>query len=449
MTLLGPQFVYGEDHELRPIPQFLAFYAAGWTGFAAAVWMAVCKEWPVGSPLFWIVGIGLIARLAALPSNLIQENDCYRYVLDGHAVLSGLNPFRYAPEELPDQAPEPLRAELQRDDAQRVLSRIGYPEIPTIYPPAAQAAFAIGAVITPWHWMGQRIVFLLADVATMILVLVALRRYGLPPMSGVFYAWNPLIIKEVANSAHLDSLVGLFVVGVLIAMRNWSERGGTAWLILASLAFAGAVLTKLYPVVLLPVLAIYVLDRGGMRPLLVFFGLSTATCVLAYLPFLGVGVHRITAGLLEYGRDWVRNDGAFGLLEATMPYPRSAAGAIVTIAALAAGWRMMRAGSDPHGLVTAMQVTLLIWFLFIPAMFPWYAIGLVAVSALRIRTWGVVLSGAWCLYYMLFYLEYQEDAHDPGWVEHWTLCVQWLQHAPVWLLLLADAWHGKRGNVPK
>lgn len=446
MTLLGPQFVYGQDHALRPIPQFLAFYAAGWAGFAAAVWLAIRQQLPIGRPLFWIVGIGIIARLVALPSDLIQENDCYRYVLDGHAVASGVNPFRHPPETVARDAPEPLRSELQRDDAQRVLSRIGYPEISTIYPPAAQAAFSLGAAIVPWHWMGQRIVFLLADVATMLLIMVALRRFGLPVMNGVFYAWNPIIIKEVANSAHLDSLVGLFVMAILIAMRNWGERGGMAWLGVASLAFAGAVLTKLYPLVLFPVLAVYVLARGGMRSLFCFVGLSTATCALAYLPFLGVGLDRVAAGLLEYGTDWVRNDGAFGILEATMPYPRPTAGAIVAIGALAAGWRMLRVGSDPYALVTAIQATLLIWFLFTPAVFPWYAIGLLAVSTLRIRAWGVALSGLWCLYYMLFYFEYQEDLHAPGWVDRWSIRAQWLQHAPIWILLLADVCPWKKAE---
>lgn len=444
MTMLGDRFVYGQDHELRPIPQFLAFYAVGWAGFAGASWMTARRLLPGGNPLYWIVGIGLIARLAALPSNLIQENDCYRYVLDGHAVMSGVNPFRYAPEDVAEEAPEPFRSELQRDDAQLVLSRIGYPEISTIYPPAAQAAFALGTVIVPWHWMGQRVLFLLADLATVALLIVTLRRCGQPVMCAAFYAWNPIVIKEVANSAHLDSLVGMFVIVTLLALRHWSDRPGPGWLCVAAIALAGAVLTKLYPLVLLPACAVYVMDRGGLRAGLGFVSVAAVTCIVAYIPFMDVGVARVTAGLAEYGRDWVRNDGAFGLLAAALPLPRPSAGAVIAIGALLTAWRMVRNGSSPDGLIVASQATLVIWFLFIPAVFPWYAIGLLAVSAFRIRPWAVALSGLWCLYYLLFYFEYHEDFHDPGWTQRWSDTIQWLQHLPVWVLLLWDWWPWKR-----
>jgi len=148
LSLLGEYFIYGRGHAARPIPAVVLCYALGWAGFALAAFLVMHRGSACSAAaVAMIVMVGLAARVAILPSNLIQENDCYRYVLDGEAVARGVNPFRFAPQEVLDGLADPFVEDVGRPDVRRTLGRIGYPDIPTIYPPFAQAAFAAGAMI--------------------------------------------------------------------------------------------------------------------------------------------------------------------------------------------------------------------------------------------------------------------------------------------------------------
>ncbi len=48
-------------------------------------------------PLLLILAVGGLVRLVLLPSSLIQENDVYRYVLDGQVLMAAQNPYRLSP----------------------------------------------------------------------------------------------------------------------------------------------------------------------------------------------------------------------------------------------------------------------------------------------------------------------------------------------------------------
>ena len=101
-------FVYGEGHTDRPIIPFIGLYAIGWAAFVVGGILALRQESGPRVAL-WIVAIGVASRAALLPSNLIQEIDCYRYALDGNVLLHQVNPFAYTPDELPENAPEVSR----------------------------------------------------------------------------------------------------------------------------------------------------------------------------------------------------------------------------------------------------------------------------------------------------------------------------------------------------
>lgn len=441
MTVLSERFVYGRDHELRPILAVLGFTMLGWSGFAVAVWLAMRRWLPVARLTMWIIAVGVAARIALFPSGLIQENDCYRYVLDGHAMLAGVNPFAHSPDDVSHAAPPAFGTELQRDDARLILSRIGYPSISTIYPPVAQVAFALGAWLTPWDWLGQRIVFVGIDILAMVLLVLLLRYTGRPTEWCVVYAWNPLLLKEVANSAHVDALVAFMLVATVLALSSWEMRRGGLRLVLASLACACAIVTKLYPAVLLPLFCVFVLRRAGrMGPVLGFVGACVATVAVSYLPFLDVGLAQLSAGLREYTSGWTQNEGVFGVLEMLVPHARVwGLGVVAVVCGLMSLW-LYRGQSATLDLARAMQIVLVAWFLMTPAVFPWYAIGLIAVSALHPRIWMIALSGLSAAYYLLFYYEYHQMA--PEW-ETWTRLIE---HGLIWSVLVIEELRAARGK---
>ena len=432
-TFLSTQFVFGEHHAFRPIPAFLTCYCIGWLGFLAGSFMAVKHPSSHHNLTAVIVLIGLIARFALIPSNLVQENDCYRYVLDGEAVLHHVNPYTYTPECVRSQVPELFAVELERDDAQIILDRISYQDVSTIYPPLAQLCFALGAWLTPWDWLGQRLVFVAIDILTILLIWRLLHRLKLPGSWLVLYAWNPLIIKEIANSAHLDSLIGCCLILSILFLLTWTESQKRHWVCLAGVAFAAAVLAKLYPFFLLPLYLVYLYRAGpGLRTPLLFFVSMILTLCIGYSPFMDAGWCQLTAGLMTYSKEWVRNEGVFGLVDTLFQYPRVLCSVSVLSVVAYACFRLYRSSRSVMNLLGALQVSLLAWFLLIPTSFPWYAVGLIAITACRPRMSVILLSGCWGLYYLLFFLEYN---HFP---ELWISGIKAIEHGLIWLAILIE-----------
>jgi len=377
-----------------------------------------------------VLGVAMVARGLLLDSNLIQSSDAYRYVLDGEAVLHGVNPYQHSPDDAPDSAPDHFQSSLKTDEAQLLLSCVSYPEVPTVYPPLAQVAFAAGAWLSPWNWFGQRIVFLLCDIATIALLIASLTRFQMPRAWVLLYAWNPIILKEIVNSAHVDSLATVFLIGAVYTAVRSVESSTLRWPILCGLAIAGAVLAKLYPAILIPVFAAYWLrQRNGIRSSAAFLAAIMIGIILCYAPFLGVGVDALTEGFRRYAGEWRRNDGAFAILAAITPHARTVYAGIVAVGAICAAIYVYRRDASIPRLITAIQYTLLGWFLLLPAPYPWYATSLLAICVLRPRLWSVVISLALATYYYSFIHEYREHA------EHWLSISQAIEHGAIWLAL--------------
>ncbi|MEM9862802.1 MAG: hypothetical protein AAF938_14360, partial [Myxococcota bacterium] len=80
-----------------------------------------------------------LVALAGVPAALalpVLSDDVYRYLWDGHVLLSGVDPYAHAP------ASPPLAGLRDADWA-----RINHPVLATIYPPLAQGLFALGRLL--------------------------------------------------------------------------------------------------------------------------------------------------------------------------------------------------------------------------------------------------------------------------------------------------------------
>ena len=428
-TWISYQFRYGEGHADRPILTFVLLYACAWAGFFLG-YRLLCRA-DRSAPLLLILGTALVARFLLLPSSLIQENDVYRYVLDGQVLLAGENPYQQSPLELSLVPPEPLERALSEPAAKEVISRIGYAEIPTLYPPAAQAAFAAGGLVGGWNWTGLRFLFTLVDLSLIGLIVLLLIRIGSPPAGVLLYAWNPLVLKEVTNSVHLDVLPAFFVVLLMVTLERARVHRDWRWLLAAAGSMAAAVLSKLYPILLLPAAYRFVSLVSGGKKAVTFATASLAGIVLGYLPFSPLGLDRMTEGLRSYAERWRMNQGAFDLLEILLPQPRLACGILILVIAVALSWVRLRSRGSTVELIQVCQWILLLWFLLLPAPFPWYAVVLAALLPATPRfaltaPAVVALSGAAGLYYFSFYYEYQRLP------EAWWTWTRLAEHGLVW-----------------
>lgn len=236
--------------------------------------------------LWLVVGAGILFRVTLLFSDPIEEIDLYRYLWDGAVLKEGISPFRYSPHQvlaadagadLPDDLRRLVTLRDSVPEMTAILKKVHFGELPTIYPTVSQAVFALCAWVTPpTASLFARMTLMKAwfvgfDLGTLFLVIPLLRLAGRPLGLSVIYAWCPLVIKEIANSGHLDALacfLATFAIYVSVtalsgrsgcaARPAWSASGGSALLALA----CGA---KLYPVVFLPLLVVSFYRKHGWK----------------------------------------------------------------------------------------------------------------------------------------------------------------------------------------
>jgi len=431
MTLLSKSFVYGVGHAERPIIQFIALYGIWWSTFALSFLMLKSSREKPG--LVFILAVTVALRVILFASDLIQENDVYRYVLDGQVLLHGGNPYEFAPLEVPEKGIPALRESLAAEDAQTVLHRIGYPAIPTVYPPAAQLAFAAGSALGGWSWVGQRVVFTLADFFVIGALVYLLGLLAVPSYWLILYAWNPLVLKEVTNSTHLDVLVTLFIILLVIGISRFDSSGSKLWIVLAALCWGLAVLTKIYPLILGPACLVWLYRRKKKLELLILFGGTGAlVIILGLVPFLGIGASQLAEGILTYASDWRMNEGVFALFYWLFPNPRLISWAVIALTAVMLP--LLHRERSVIAFVGSIQWILLVWFLLIPAVFPWYAIPLVGLLVVtprsRVAVPLIVLSGIAVLYYLTFFFDYRDYPSE------WWVLTRLVEHAVIWSAIL-------------
>jgi alpha-1,6-mannosyltransferase len=248
-------------------PFYLVWFSAVFSVYVLAL-LSIRRQEPHARPIViaLIVGWALIFRVNVLwvtPGFL--SDDIYRYVWDGVVQQAGINPYDYPPE-----APE---LAYLRDET--IFPMINRKWALTLYPPGAQLFFRLMAWLSPGDLLAVKAMILLADVASIALLMLLLKHLGMHRSHVLFYAWHPLIIVELGISGHLD---GLMIPFVLLAFLWMIQK--RPWLVGASLAIA--TLIKLYPAILLPVLY---RKRGWTMPL-VFGGLVS----LGYLLYLDAGM---------------------------------------------------------------------------------------------------------------------------------------------------------------
>jgi hypothetical protein len=386
--------------------------------------------------LAWILALGLIMRLSMLSSVPILEDDYFRYLWDGGVLAEGFNPYQYAPRQILDEGASDIPETLHRMAKESFpdTEHINYPYLKTIYPPVAQSAFALAHLLSPWSMNAWRLVLLALDVTTLFLFFALFRRMNLPRPGLALYWWNPLLIKEIYNSGHMDLIVLPFVLAALLFFINNRH-------ILASGALGFALGAKFWPAILLPVV-LRPLVRNPKRlisALLLFAGVSAAML----LPF-SLGGLNADSGLLAYGRTWEMNDSLFMLLlwfvrflieSLGLPFTSAQLGARVLATSLLTAWILWvirEDVSEPRILSKRFLMVVAALFLISPTQFPWYYVWVLPFLVFHPRMSLLILTALLPLYYLRPYLNARGLVyiHDYGLV--------WVQFAPVWALMIRE-----------
>jgi hypothetical protein len=383
---------------------FLLLYAVAFGAYLAAVraaWRA-----PSAASRALIVGVCIAAHAAVVPARPDLSSDIYRYAWEGRLILDGHNPFSAPPE---DSALVGLR------DAD--YARISHQRLPTIYPPLAQGAFALAALVHPGPRV-IKVIFSLFNLATVLVLFGWLRRRGRPEAHALLFAWSPLVIVETGHSGHVDAMAAFLLV---LALALW-DAGRRAW---AAFALGASALVKYVAVASVPWLA-----RRRHVALVV---LMSAVVAAGYAPFFDAGA-KLLSSLRQYSTNWWFNGPPFlalsGFLGDGVVARRLLAAAGIAFALAAAHRERDLARYTFLVLGCALIVS--------PTVYPWYLIWIVPLlCAFPNRAWigftGLVMLsyGVWDVY----------NASGVWFIPTWMLAVEYV---PFYLLLLAGLWRDQR-----
>ena len=260
--------------------------------------------------LMLVLAVGCCLRLALFFTEPALEDDYNRYLWEGALTANGISPYAVSPLDARRAPPDTSLGRLAQEGAP-VLARVNHPDLKTTYPPVAHAAFALSYLVSPWNLNAWRLIALAADVATMMLLLMLLADAGRPALWAALYWWNPIVVKELVNSAHMDGLA----VALLLAALLLSVRRHQVW---AVVVLATAIGTKFWPILFVPLVLRPLWPR--ILPLLASLAFLGATTILWLLPAWlgGLDPH---SGYVAYLRQWATNSALFPMIEAAVRMP--------------------------------------------------------------------------------------------------------------------------------
>ncbi|MEW6145448.1 MAG: hypothetical protein AB1598_10565 [Thermodesulfobacteriota bacterium] len=397
-----------------------------------------------GAMLGFVLFMGLVFRLVMFFSTPMLEDDYFRYLWDGAVTANGINPYKYSPEDVIRNKDVPEELLRLSGDSGDIIKRINHPHIRSIYPPVTQALFALSYLIKPWSLLPWRAILLVFDIVTLALVLYSLNVLRLPIVYSMIYWWNPLLVKEIYNSGHLDALVLPFAFGgVLLALKT-RYFGSIA-------SLAAGIGVKIWPVFLIPLVLRPVLSGPG-RLLRALILLILIMCVL-FLP-LYLSAPDGSSGLIAYGGSWENNDSIFRILIFVSDVSLGALGfetyqkyalARWIAASITILWIAYMSYRKPSGSGFFKKSLFIIAFIFLvsPTEFPWYYTWLLPFLAVQPRLSLLALTFLLPLYYLRYYLE------PRGELDVFTDVIVWLEFIPVWILLFREWRRGERELIGK
>lgn len=230
-----------------PALVFLLGFAALFGLYAAAY--ILCKKLHAPALIAAIGLCGLILAVVLVPVYPIGANDMFGYITAGELLASyDTNPMVYPPNHVPDLPLTKYNA---------------YAHMPPNYGPLwtwmeAAVAGIVGKPDLTALTLGFKAIAVAGYVATCIVLVVLLRRRAPNQVAAglLAFAWNPLVLFEVAVNAHNDVWIGFWV---LLAILFWEMRR-PLWMLVA------LTLAVLIKVPVAPLLPLFFLAAWRLEP---------------------------------------------------------------------------------------------------------------------------------------------------------------------------------------
>jgi len=348
------------------VERYIGYFGVAFVVYAATIFLAT--RGTSVPPLTYILVFAVLFRVIGVSVAPQFEDDYFRYIWDGF-VLSGFdNPYQYPPSHY-------FADENLPEEYQNALNGVNYPDLPTIYAPTLQFSFLIAHWIWPAQVMGLQLVYSIVDVLLILLLAQMTDRRSL-----MLYAWNPLVIKEIAFTAHPDVAGVMLLIAAIFFVKNRP--------LLSVVSLALSVCAKPFAWIIAP----FILLR--LRKTYVF--LFVILVLMIYLPFWLSGATDFTA-LSAFGKLWEYNAAVYHMLSQILPAAnaRLLCGAIFVVMYLVY-IRHYRASGQ-----TSIRGDILLGGLLVlsPVINPWYLLWILPFASLNRDVWPWVASCAVLLSY--------------------------------------------------
>lgn len=361
-------------------PAFFAAVALAAAAYAAALW-AVRRVAPRRAALiaFALLTIAMRAPMALAPVG--SGSDILRYVWDARVQRAGLSPYHVIPSD-------PASAHLHTAET-RQMNNVN---IPSPYPPGAQLFFRLATVFNE-SARAIKLALVACDLAVALLLVVWLRSEGRNPLLAIAYAWNPLVVLEVAHSGHLDAAGMLAVAVAAFALIRRRPAISVA-------ALAMGIAIKFLPIVLVPL--------WWRRARLWHAWLGVGILAGLYLMFVGPRGETMPVGsVTNMIRGFRFNGPVFKAIAfVTTPWVAAAAGVgagLLTALLIRRSQRgaAIQRPADPSAFAWPMAAALVC----APVVYPWYLLWLtpffISAAAWPLALWSVMILGTYTVWHGL------------------------------------------------
>ena len=235
-------------------------------------YLFICKDIATNKKGFYdfktIILLFISSRVLSWFAMPEMSDDFWRYLWDGQAMLQGFSPYRYSPEEL-------IGLESFSDEL-NCFDNLNSKTLHSVYPPISQVIFYFASFIGDGHpflsVLALKGFAFLAEWLTLIALIKILDHYAYPKAKSLIYVLNPLVLMECFLNLHTEVFAICFIAWMLVFLFNRK-------IIFCSILLSMAILTKIIPLLLLPLLMLYL---GLKKGVLLFVNTTLLSLCLAY-----------------------------------------------------------------------------------------------------------------------------------------------------------------------
>ena len=435
INLLSGSFSESDNLLQSQVIEFVSTYILISSGYFLFITKYIKQTLYVKKLTMLIFIVGFLIRLLMIFSSPILEDDYYRYLWDGAVLAKGYNPYNYVPEEFKDidsKTDVPGELIILAENNVQILDNINHPLLKTVYPPVAELSFALAYLLKPFSLISWKMVLLIFDIITFILLFMLLKRLKIPEGNIIIYWLNPILIKETFNSAHLDVIAFPFIM--LCLLMFYCRRYTVSF---TSLALAAG--SKLWPVLLIPVLVRRLSDNRALAIKYLIY--SSVICLIILYPLISSYFVQ-SSGLEAYTRSWENNDFLFRGVLKFSEFMLLFAGyhpghgqfvtriSVILIICFSTIALIRNRVMDDMDVIRKILIVLSILFFLSPTQFPWYYLWLLPFLTIIPYRPLLLLTVLMPIYYLRYYFEQSWQ------FEYYKNLIVFLEYVPVlgWII---------------